>query len=59
MERSGQWQPCCCGFDLSSAAILIGAQVNVELLKAAHDNLPVKEVPKAGTENKAPVRLVG
>jgi membrane protein len=46
-------------FYLSSAAILIGAQVNVELLKAAHDNLPVKEVPEARTENKAPVRLAG
>ena len=35
-------------FYISSAAILIGAEVNVQLLKAAHDSLPVKEVQKVG-----------
>jgi membrane protein len=30
---------------VSSAAILMGASVNLELLRAARDQLPVKEVP--------------
>jgi len=34
-------------FYLSSAAILVGAQVNADLLKAAREQLPVKEVPTA------------
>jgi Virulence factor BrkB len=46
-------------FYISSAAILIGAEVNVQLLKAAHDSLPVKEVPKAEAGSEPPVRLVG
>jgi membrane protein len=46
-------------FYLSSAAILIGAQVNVELLKAFREQLPVKEVPTTETTGKSPVRLAG
>jgi membrane protein len=46
-------------FYVSSAAILIGAEVNVELLRAAHDQLPVKEAPKTKSETETPGRLVG
>jgi uncharacterized BrkB/YihY/UPF0761 family membrane protein len=35
-------------FYLSGAAVLIGAEVNTELLEAAYEKLPVKEVPKRG-----------
>ena len=44
-------------FYLSSAAILVGAEVNAELLKAAHEKLPVKEAPKAPSEKQ--VTLAG
>ena len=37
-------------FYLSRAAVLIGAEVNEELLEAADKKLPVKEVPKRSTE---------
>jgi membrane protein len=44
---------------LSSAAVLIGAQVNVEILKATREQLPVKEVPNAPNQHDAsPIRLV-
>jgi membrane protein len=46
-------------FYLSSAAILIGAQVNVELLRASREQLPVKEVPTTETPGKSSVRLAG
>ena len=46
-------------FYLSSAAILIGAQVNVELLRTSREQLPVKEVPTTETPGKSPVRLAG
>jgi hypothetical protein len=38
-------------FYLSSAAVLIGAEVNAELLEAAYEKLPVKEVPKRASEH--------
>jgi membrane protein len=38
-------------FYLSSAAILVGAEVNAELLKAAHDKLAVKEAPEGPSGN--------
>jgi len=44
-------------FYVSSAAILIGAEVNAALLKAARDQLPVKQVPEAKSE--PPLRLAG
>lgn len=36
---------------LSGAAVLIGAEVNEELLEAADKKLPVKEVPKRASEH--------
>jgi membrane protein len=44
-------------FYVSSAAILIGAEVNAALLKAARDQLPVKQVPE--TKSEPPLRLAG
>ena len=44
-------------FYLSSAAILIGAEVNAELLEAASEKLPVKEVPDSASER--PITLAG
>jgi len=44
-------------FYLSSAAILIGAEVNAELLEAASEKLPVKEVPNSASER--PITLAG
>ena len=44
-------------FYVSSAAILIGAEVNAALLKAARDQLPVKQVPE--TKAEPPLRLAG
>jgi uncharacterized BrkB/YihY/UPF0761 family membrane protein len=44
-------------FYLSSAAILIGAEVNAELLEAAYEKLPVKEIPKSSSEH--PITLAG
>lgn len=44
-------------FYLSSAAILIGAEVNAELLEAASEKLPVKEVPDSASEH--PITLAG
>ena len=37
-------------FYLSGAAFLIGAEINAELLKAAKQKLPVKEVPEPKPE---------
>jgi hypothetical protein len=34
-----------------SGAVLIGAAVNAELLEAAYEKLPVKEVPKRASEH--------
>jgi uncharacterized BrkB/YihY/UPF0761 family membrane protein len=38
-------------FYLSGAAVLIGAEVNAELLEAAYQKLPVKEAPKRASEH--------
>jgi uncharacterized BrkB/YihY/UPF0761 family membrane protein len=38
-------------FYLSGAAALIGAEVNAELLEAAYEKLPLKEVPKRAFEH--------
>jgi membrane protein len=47
-------------FYLGSAAILIGAEVNAELLKAAREQLPVKEVPTTDSSGgQSAVRLPG
>jgi membrane protein len=46
-------------FYLSSAAILIGAEVNAELLKAAREQLPVKEAPSAPNAAEPPVGVAG
>jgi membrane protein len=42
-------------FYLSSAAILVGAELNAELLKAAHEKLPVKEAPNGSSEKHVDV----
>ena len=44
-------------FYLSGAAVLIGAEVNAELLEAASEKLPVKEVPDSASER--PITLTG
>jgi uncharacterized BrkB/YihY/UPF0761 family membrane protein len=44
-------------FYLSRAAVLIGAEVNAELLEAAYEKFPVKEVPKRASEH--PITLAG
>jgi uncharacterized BrkB/YihY/UPF0761 family membrane protein len=44
-------------FYLSGAAVLIGAEVNAELLEAAYEKLPVNEVPKRASEH--PITLAG
>ena len=44
-------------FYLSGAAVLIGAEMNAELLEAAYQKLPVKEVPKRASEH--PITLAG
>jgi len=44
-------------FYLSGAAVLIGAEVNAELLEAANEKLPVNEVPKKASEH--PITLAG
>jgi membrane protein len=46
-------------FYVSSAAILIGAEMNAELLEAAHDQLPVKEVPTPRDAAEPPIQLPG
>jgi membrane protein len=46
-------------FYVSSAAILIGAEMNAELLEAAHDQLPVKEVPTSKDAAEPPIHLPG
>ena len=38
-------------------AVLIGAEVNAELLEAAYEKLPVKKVPKRASEH--PITLAG
>ena len=46
-------------FYLSSAAILIGAEVNAELVKAAHEKLPLKEITTAKGASEPPISLAG
>lgn len=44
-------------FYVSSAAILIGAQINSDLLKAEHERLPLKEAPNAMDGAEPPDQL--
>lgn len=46
-------------FYVSSAAILISAEMNAELLGAAHDQLPVKEVPTPKDTAEPPIQSPG
>ena len=44
-------------FYLRATAVLIGVEINAELLEAAYQKLPVKEVPKRASEH--PITLAG